>query len=170
MNATLAVQELVQMFADSTKRNLTKPRKVKVFGYKQLTIEGVTKENFKDVELRAKATPSENSVENAAMEQKGMVDVYELFKDDPKVPGQTALRRSLVKKFKVDPQEAESWFSADAKDTGPAIDPKVAAAAAAAGAGKEQASPDGKTPTMETPLLSETATKAAAAVPRQIKG
>lgn len=169
--ATLAFQELVQMWSDSVMRNMTTPRQVKVFGYKQLTIEGVTKDNFKDVKLVAKATPSENSQENAAQEQKGMLDVYTLFKDDPKVPGQTALRRSLVKKFKVKPEEAESWFSGDKKDAGPGgpAGPDGQPQDPNAQQDPNGPQPDGKIVTPETPLLSETAKNAAAAVPREVK-
>ncbi len=164
---TLACQELYQMFADSTKRNLTVPREVKVFGYKALTVKDVTKENFQDVKLVAKATPSENSAQNAVIEQKGMLDVYELFKDDSKVPGQLALRRSLVKKFKVQPTEAESWFSAD--ETGPAGAAASGPTSAAGAPGQKPADDKNKQPTAETPLLSSTAKVAAASVPRQIK-
>ena len=109
--ATLAFQELCQLMADITSKKLTKPRKVKIFGYKDLTIEDVTKKNFIGVELIAKASPSEDSQQNKAIKQKAKIDLYELFKDDPKVPGQIAMRRSVAKTFDISPQEIEDWFN-----------------------------------------------------------
>ena len=109
--ATLAFKELCQLMADITAKKLTKPRKVKIFGYKDLTLEGVTKENFKDVQLVAQATPSEDSVQNKAIKQKAKIDLFTLFKDDPKVPGQLAMRRSIAKTFDISPQEIEDWFT-----------------------------------------------------------
>ena len=112
-NATLACEELYQLMADLTASKLTKPRKVKIFGYKNLTIEDVTKKNFEGVELMAKASPSEDSQQNKAIKQKAKIDLYNLFKDDPKIPGQIAMRRSVAKTFDVEPEEVESWFTAE---------------------------------------------------------
>ena len=109
--ATLAFQELCQLMSDITAKKLTKPRKVKIFGYKDLTVEDVTKTNFKGVQLVAKASPSEDSQQNKAIKQKAKIDLYELFKDDPKVPGQIAMRRSVAKTFDISPQEIEDWFN-----------------------------------------------------------
>ena len=109
-NATLACQELYQLMADITKDKLTTPRQVKIFGIKNLTIDDVTKKNFEGVGLVAKAIPAEDSQQNKAIKQKATIDLYTLFKDDPKIPGQTALRRSVAKKFDVDMDEVQSWF------------------------------------------------------------
>jgi len=109
--ATIAFKELCQLMADITASKLTKPRKVKIFGYKDLTLEGVTKANFKDVILVAQASPAEDSAQNKAIKQKAKIDLYTLFKDDPKVPGQLAMRRSIAKTFDIPPQEIEDWFT-----------------------------------------------------------
>jgi len=158
--ATLACEELYQMWADSVKRNMTKPRKVKVFGYKALTISDVTKKNFKDTKLIAKASPSESSAQNKAARQKGMLDVYELLKDDPKVPGQVALRRSVVKEFNFPPNESEAWFEQEAQQPGgdqvPPPDPN---------APKQ----DNAQPSDAAALISKTQTEAQQNVPRQVK-
>src|ERR1035437_1965628 len=69
-NATLACQELYQLMADITADKRTKPRKVKIFGYKNLTLNDVTKKNFADVILLAKASPAEDSQQNKAIKQK----------------------------------------------------------------------------------------------------
>jgi hypothetical protein len=140
-NAELCCEEMYQYMADLTADKLTKPRKVKIFGYKNLTIEGVTKKNFADVELVAKAVPAEDSEQNKQAKQKNVVALYQLFKDDPKVPGQTALRRSVVKKFDVDPDEAETWFKEEKEVPQQNIEPLAEenAAPAAPGAGMSAA-------------------------------
>ena len=115
--ATLAFQEICQLMSDITSSKLTTPRKVKIFGYKDLTLEGVTKDNFKDVKLVAKASPSEDSAQNKAIKQKAKIDLYTLFKDDPKVPGQLAMRRSVAKTFDIPPQEIEDWFTEEKQPT-----------------------------------------------------
>ncbi len=109
--ATIAFEELCQLMSDITANKLTKPRKVKIFGYKNLTLDDVTKKNFEDVKLVAKAKPSEDSQQNKAIKQKAKIDLYTLFKDDPKIPGQIALRRSVAKTFDIEPDEIESFFT-----------------------------------------------------------
>lgn len=109
-NALHAMKELYQLYADCIQENLTIPRKVKIFGYKELTIEGVTKKNFKDLTFMAKAIPQEANAENKAMKQKAWMTLYETLKDDPKIPGQIELRRQLVKQFDLSPTEAEALF------------------------------------------------------------
>jgi len=164
-NATLACQELYQLMADLTKTRLTKPRRVKVFGYKSLTIEDVTKKNFKDVDLIAKATPSENSAENKAIKQKAKLQLYEIFKDDPKIPGQLALRRSVAKTFDINAEEIESWFEQEQQAT-------PAASLQATGAPQAQEQPQGgagQAPTPATPLLSQTQQASQAQVPPAIR-
>lgn len=159
-NATLAFQELTQLMADITSEKLTKPRQVKIFGYKNLTVEGVTKKNFADVKLVSKATPSEDANANKAIKQKAKADLYELFKDDPKVPGQLALRRSVAKTYDVPPTEIESWFTQEDQSQQTANSSPEAS----------QASPQGETaPTEVTPILSQTGKEAQAVVPRAIR-
>jgi len=114
-NATIACQEMYQLMADITKDRLTKPRKVKIFGYKNLTLEDVTKKNFEGVELVAKASPAEDSQQNKAIKQKASLEMYNAFKDDPKVPGQLALRRGLAKTFDVEPAQIEAIFTEEEK-------------------------------------------------------
>ena len=162
-NTTLACQELYQLMSDIVKTKMTKPRQVKIFGYKNLDIEGVTKENFKDVELLAKASPSENSQENKQIKQKAKIDLFNLFKDDPKVPGQTAMRRSVAKTFDIPATEIEDWFSGGDE---PASDmtPPGATAAPGAAAPAAPATADG-TMNEATPGISQTAINARANVP-----
>lgn len=114
-NATLCCQEMYQFMADITSEKLTKPRKVKIFGYKNLTLEDVTKKNFVGVKLVAKAIPAEDNEQNKAIKQKAKIDLYTLFKDDPKIPGQIAMRRSVAKTFDIEPDEIESWFTEEEK-------------------------------------------------------
>ena len=109
--ATIAFKEVCQLMSDINCSKLTKPRQVKIFGYKDLTLEGVTKENFKDCKLVANATASEDSTQNKAIKQKAKIDLFTLFKNDPKVPGQLAMRRSVAKTFDISPQEIEDWFT-----------------------------------------------------------
>ena len=161
--ATLACEELYQILADLTARNMTKPRKVKIFGYKNLTIEDVTKKNFTDVKLIAKASPSEDSQQNKAIKQKAKLDIYELFKDDPKVPGQLALRRSVAKTFDIQPTEMEAWFK---QEDQPTQDTSVSPAPTDAGAGQGAEKP---LPTEATALLGATQKGAQANVPPTIK-
>lgn len=109
-NAELCCEDMFQFMADVASEKMTKPRKVKIFGYKNLTLESVTKDNFKDVTLVAKAVSPEDAQQNKAIKQKAAIELFNLFKDDPKVPGQLALRRSIAKKFDIDPDELQSWF------------------------------------------------------------
>jgi hypothetical protein len=165
-NATLACQELYQLMADIITEKMTKPRKVKIFGYKNLTVNDVTKTNFKDVQLVAKASPSEDSQQNKAIKQKAKMDLYELFKDDPKIPGQLALRRSVAKTFDIPTDEIESWFTQEVQpkpDAGPAAspdqqNPKVG----------EPIDTGGRPMTDATSLISNTATTAASERPPMI--
>lgn len=151
-NLTLACEELYQLMADIVVDRMTKPRKVKIFGYKSLTLEDVTKKNFVDVQLVAKAEPSEDSVQNKAIKQKAKLDLYTLFKDDPKIPGQLAMRRSLAKTFDIEPDEIEAWFTQEQGQT-------------PLGAPEMQLPEQGKVPTDATPLLSATQKGAQSQVP-----
>ena len=166
--ATLAFQELCQLMADITAKRLTKPRKVKIFGYKDLTIEDVTKKNFDGVELVAKASPSEDSQQNKAIKQKAKIDLYELFKDDSKVPGQIAMRRSVAKTFDISPQEIEDWFNQEAT---PPATPGITATPATSGTSVTGTAQPGeiKAPTEATPLISATQAGAQVNVPSAIK-
>ena len=164
-NATLACQELYQIMADLTVDKLTKPRKVKIFGYKNLTIEDVTKKNFPkdEVQLVAKASQSEDSQQNKAIKQKAKADLYGMFKDDPKVPGQLALRRSVAKSFDIEPTEMDEWFTAEQKQPIDNTTPTPETPAT-------PANPTQPTPpqTEATPLLSQVGKEAQASVPRTI--
>lgn len=110
-NYIKAWEELGQMYADVICNFMTEPRDIKVSGQKPITIQHVTKKNFKDVTLRAKASSSEVSEENRAIKQKAMMGLYELFKDDPKIPGQLYLREIVAKEFKLDPTQIDKLFS-----------------------------------------------------------
>ncbi len=159
-SATDACQELFQLMADITQERLTKPRPVKIFGYKNLTVEDVTKKNFKDVVLVAKAKPAENSQENKAIKQKAKIDLYNLFKDDPLIPGQLAMRRSVAKTFDIPPTEIEDWFTKEEKNEDIQMPTETPT-------GEIKA--DEKAMTDATALLSQTGQAAAAQVPKAIK-
>lgn len=161
--ATIAFQELCQLMADITAKKLTKPRTTKIFGYKNLTLEGVDKNNFKGADLKAIAKPSEDSNQNKAIKQKAKIDLFTLFKDDPKVPGQTAMRRSVAKTFDIQPQEMEEWFKAEQ----PQGDAMPAGMGADAGGGAP-ADPNSKPPTDASALLGATQKGAQAQVPPAI--
>ena len=161
-NATIACQELYQLMADITAEKLTKPRKVKIFGYKNLTLNDVTKKNFDGVKLVAKASPAEDSQQNKAIKQKAALDMYTVFKDDPKIPGQLALRRGLAKTFDVDPDQIEAIFTqeqAPKPEQGTVVAPTPDTAAPA----------ETKTPTDASPLLGAMQKGAQAEVPNGIK-
>jgi len=155
-NYTEACEELYQLMADITAKRLTKPRKVKIFGYKTITINDVTKKNFKDVKLVARAVPAEDSVQNKAIKQKAKMDLFMAFKDDPKVTGQLAMRRSVAKSFDIEPDEIESWFTAEEQPQ-----PQQPAM-------PQQQPGEQKAPTDATPLLGATQSGAQAQVPKQI--
>ena len=162
-NATLACQELYQLMADITAEKLTKPRKVKIFGYKNLTLNDVTKKNFDGVKLVAKASPAEDSQQNKAIKQKAALDMYTVFKDDPKIPGQLALRRGLAKTFDVDPDQIEAIFTqeqAPKPEQGTVVAPTPDTATPDTGA---------KPPTDASPLLGAMQKGAQAEVPNGIK-
>ena len=157
-NYTEACEELYQFMADITAKRLTKPRKVKIFGYKSITINNVTKKNFKDVKLVARAVPAEDSVQNKAIKQKAKMDLFMAFKDDPKVTGQLAMRRSVAKSFDIEPDEIESWFTAEEQ---PQPQPQQPAM-------PQQQQGEQKAPTDATPLLGATQSGAQAQVPKMI--
>ena len=159
-NATLACQELYQLMADITADKLTKPRKVKIFGYKNLTLNDVTKKNFADVILVAKASPAEDSQQNKAIKQKAAFDMYTVFKDDPKIPGQMALRRGLAKTFDVDPDQIEALFTQEQ-----APKPEQGAVVAPT----PEADQGAKPPTDASPLLGAMQKGAQAEVPNGVK-
>jgi hypothetical protein len=158
--ATLAFREVCQLMSDITSSKLTKPRKVKIFGAKNLTLENVTKDNFEGVKLVAKTTPSEDSAQNKAIKQKAKIDLYTLFKDDPKILGQLAMRRSVAKTFDISPDELESWFTEEKKpeQSMPAM-PDGTEAIKAMG---------GKAPTDASALLNDTQKGAQSNVPKRI--
>ena len=160
-SATNACQELYQLMADITKEKMTTPRKVKIFGYKNITLEDVTKKNFEGVELVAKAVPSEDANQNKAIKQKAKIDLYTLFKDDPKIPGQLALRRSVAKTFDIEPDELESWFEEEEKEN-MSLQPKEGEQQT------QQNAPTGEAPTEASALLGATQQAAQAQVPPMI--
>jgi hypothetical protein len=158
-----AIRELAQMYADSIKKNLTKPRKVKIFGYQQLTLEGVTKKNFKDVDFIAKTTPPESIKENKAMKAKAYVELYQLFKDDPLVPGQRFLREEVAKEVgQMDASQREKLFTQETPAPGQQLAP---------GQPEQPGQPGGASGIPQNPEhapLSQGAQATAAAQPRQI--
>jgi len=98
-------RDIAELYAECIQDNLTSPRRVKVSNSVDLTIDTVTKGNFKEVEFRARVTPSELSQENKAIRQKAAIELYQLFKDDPIIQGQKKLRERIAKEFDMTPQE-----------------------------------------------------------------
>ena len=158
-NAIRAIEELAQMYAESIIAGLTEPRKVKIYGYKPVTLEGVTKKNFKDVELIAKATSIESSQENKAIKQKAMANLFEAFKDDPKVPGQIYLRERMAKEFDIEPTGIDKLFTEEKTKTEQATQAPQDV--------QQQAPPIPTNP--ENPQLSANAQATAAVVPNAIR-
>jgi hypothetical protein len=160
-NAVRGIEELAQMYAEIISNHLTSPRKVKVYGYKPLTIDAITKKNFKDVEFIAKAESPETSHENRAIKQKSLATLYELFKDDPKVPGQIFLRERLAKEFDISPTDIDKMFTQEQKleETAQAPQPQP-----------QQGGQVEQMPTNPaSPLLSQTGAAAQAQVPPAIR-
>lgn len=166
-NIIEASRELYQLYADTAKLNFTIPRNVKVFGYKQLTIENVTKKNFEGIEFLARATPVESSQENKAIKQKARVTLFEMLKDDPKVPGQLALRRDLAKQFDVPAETVEAYFQQEEQMPQPEqpTTPGQPGGAGQPGAPAPEGTP---APTPATALLGQTQAGAQAQVPPRI--
>lgn len=160
-NAVRAWGELAQLHADTIKMNLTKPRKVKVYGNKHLTVEGVTRKNFKDVELIATAKSPENSQENKAIKQKAKATLYEMFKDDPKIPGQRFLREDVSKEFGMTPTDIDKLFT---EEKPPQIDMP-----AAPGAQPQPQQPQPLPTNPDHTPVSDNATHSAAVVPPAIR-
>ena len=104
-------RDMAQCYADFTSKKLTSPRDVKIFGQKQLTITGVTKENFKGVNFISKTIDPESSQQNKAIKQKAIIELYNLYKDDPKVPGQIYLREKVAREFGFNPTEIDKLMS-----------------------------------------------------------
>lgn len=99
MNINICFEELAQLYADTIKENLTIPRKVKIYGRENFTLEGVTKENFKGVEFIARAESADTANETKALRQKAAMELFRDLKDDKLVPNQKYLRENLMKKF-----------------------------------------------------------------------
>lgn len=167
-NSTLACQELYQLMSDIIVDKMTKPRKVKIFGYKNLTLQDVTKKNFVDVQLVAKAKPTEESEQNKAIKQKAKMELYSIFKDDPKIPGQLAMRRSVAKSFDIEPDEIESWFTAEEQPQ-PMGDMTQGQPQEGQPQPPQAPQQGGNAPTDATPLLGQTQALAQAQVPPAIK-
>lgn len=104
-------REMAQAYADMVKENLTAPRKVKVFGMKDITISGVTKENFVNVEFIAKAVARENVQANKAIRQKSVQALFNMFKGDPTVPNQKYLRELVAQEFGLTPTQIDKLMS-----------------------------------------------------------
>lgn len=162
-NFVAAWRELAQLSAECITMNLTTPRKIKIFSEAQLTIEDVTKKNFAEVEFMVRATPQESSNDNKAIKQKAKQVLFEMFKDDPKVPGQQKLRRIVAKEFGLTITELGDLFTADATDPMAGAQPVPGQVPGMPpGAPQIPANP-------ENPQLSANGAVAAAAVPPAIR-
>ncbi len=114
-NLVSMAKDMGQIYADLIKKNLTTPRKVKVFGMKDVTISGVTKANFKNVEFIAKATAKENVQQNKALRQKSIQALYAMFKDDQNVPNQPYLRELVAEEFGLTPTQIDKLMTQNEK-------------------------------------------------------
>jgi hypothetical protein len=110
-NLMYMARDMGQMYADLIKKNLTTPRKVKTFGMKDLTISGVTKSNFKEVDFIAKATARENVQANKAIRQKSIQSLFTMFKGDPDVPNQKFLRELVAEEFGLSPTQIDKLMT-----------------------------------------------------------
>ena len=165
-NYIKAWQEIGQMYAEIISEYMTEPRDVKVYGQKHITLEGVTKKNFKDVKFIAKATSSEISQENKAIKQKATISLYELFKDDPKIPGQQFLRERVAKEFDLSPTEIDKLFNSEEQPQSP-IAPSQAPQQPPQQGQAPQVTPPPQNP--NNPLLGQTGANAQAQVPPSFK-
>lgn len=151
-------EEVAQLYTEIVKQYLTSPRKVKVFGFKEVTLEGVTKANFKDVDFIAHSQSPDVSDSNKAIKQKAAIELYTLFKDDPKIPGQKWLRERTAKVFELDPTDIDKLFSEPKPTEGPQMP---------AAQPQEVQQPQSGMPS--NPGMSQTATAAQAQVPPSIR-
>jgi hypothetical protein len=110
-NLMYMARDMGQMYADLIKKNLTTPRKVKVFGMKDVTISGVTKKNFEGVDFIAKATARENVQANKAIRQKSVQALFTMFKGDPDVPNQPYLRELVAEEFGLSPTQIDKLMT-----------------------------------------------------------
>ena len=113
-------EDLAAMYAECITMNLTTPRKIKIYGQQELTLDGVTKNNFKDkdgkeYEFIAKAETAENATEAKALQQKAAESAFTLMKDDPLVPNQKYLRENLAKKFGFTEEQIGELMTAPAQ-------------------------------------------------------
>lgn len=104
-NINIMFEDLGQLYADTLKMNLTTPRNVKIYDREEITLEGVTKENFKDVEFIVVAETAENAVEAKALQQKAAESLFMQLKNDPLVPNQPYLRENLMKKYGLNEEQ-----------------------------------------------------------------
>jgi uncharacterized protein (UPF0335 family) len=104
-------RDMGQIYADFVSKRLTTPRDVKIFGQKQMTLNGVTRANFKNVKFISKTINPESSQQNKAIKQKAILELYQLFKDDPKIPGQTYLREKVAREFGMSPTDIDKLMS-----------------------------------------------------------
>ena len=117
-NMVSLAREMAQMYADMIKENLTIPRKVKIFGMKDITINGVTKENFANVDFIAKATARENVQTNKAIRQKSIQALFNMFRGDQAVPNQRYLREIVAQEFGLSPTQIDKLMSQEEAQQG----------------------------------------------------
>jgi hypothetical protein len=162
-NIIKAFQELGQLYADCIMENLTEPRSTKAGSASPMTLEGVTKKNFGGIKLTSEAVSPDVSTENKAIKQKARSEFYQLVKDDPKVPGQEFLRRSVAKEFGYDAFEVEKLFTQEPQQAQQQPQPSAPAAPGAAPA------PEGMPTANNTPVLQANGQATAANVPPAIR-
>lgn len=118
-------EDLAQLYADSIKMNLTEPRKVKIYGRTEMTLQGVTKANFKGVDFIARAESQETATETKVLRQKAAQSVFEALKDDPQVPGQRFLRENLMKQYGFTEDQIEKAMKQEGGQMGQPQQPQV---------------------------------------------
>ncbi len=112
-NLIYMARDIGQTYADLIKKNLTIPRKIKVFGMKDITISGITKTNFKDVKFIAKTIAKENVQQNKLLRQKTIQALFAMFKGDPDVPNQQYLRQLVAEEFGLSPTQVDKLMTSN---------------------------------------------------------
>jgi hypothetical protein len=111
-NYLLCFKRMANRYAKMIQKNQTDPRDLKYQAQKQMTIEGVNKQNFAGVTFIAKATSAETVQENKAMRQKMRVELYDRFSQRPNI-NQSELDRMLAKEADLSFSEQEKLFTPD---------------------------------------------------------
>ena len=115
----ICFEDLGQLYADTICMNLTTPRKVKIYDKQEITLNGVTKENFKGITFICIAQSAENATEARALKQKAAQELFQELKDDPQIPNQKFLRENLMHNFGLTEDQIGKAFEVQAQPPQP---------------------------------------------------